>query len=392
MNSVLRLVSLLVVLALIVAGSSVIAQDEQPRGPLQELLLFTDYPSQVVGSGEGVTLDLSLRTDTEPQIVSLEVLDLPENWTASFRGDGRIVESVFVQPEDVASVDLRVEPLEGIMPGTYTFNVVARGKGTVSELPVALTVEEQAPASLAFEVDLPNVRGKPSSTFRYNLTLKNEGDTDLTVDLQASAPPFFSVVFKSGTQEVTNIPVKANGSERISVEAKGLTSTIPAETYPITVVARGDDTEATIELMAEVVGESSLTLTTPDGRLSGEAEVGKSTPVTLLLQNTGSAPARTIAISATEPNGWVVEFEPAEIEVIEPGQQTEVTARVRPADNALAGDYMVTFRAQPEGGTSQSIQYRTTVRTSTLWGIAGVGLIAVAVGVVGFAVSRFGRR
>lgn len=392
MNSVLRLVSLLVVLALIVAGSSVIAQDEQPRGPLQELLLFTDYPSQVVGSGEGVTLDLSLRTDTEPQIVSLEVLDLPENWTASFRGDGHIVESVFVQPEDVASVDLRVEPLEGIMPGTYTFNVVARGKGTVSELPVALTVEEQAPASLAFEVDLPNVRGKPSSTFRYNLTLKNEGDTDLTVDLQASAPPFFSVVFKSGTQEVTNIPVKANGSERISVEAKGLTSTIPAETYPITVVARGDDTEATIELMAEVVGESSLTLTTPDGRLSGEAEVGKSTPVTLLLQNTGSAPARTIAISATEPNGWVVEFEPAEIEVIEPGQQTEVTARVRPADNALAGDYMVTFRAQPEGGTSQSIQYRTTVRTSTLWGIAGVGLIAVAVGVVGFAVSRFGRR
>jgi len=32
------------------------------------------------------------------------------------------------------------------------------------------------------------------------------------------------------------------------------------------------------------------------------------------------------------------------------------------------------------------------VQTSTLWGLVGVVLIAVAVGVVGFAVSRFGRR
>jgi uncharacterized membrane protein len=32
------------------------------------------------------------------------------------------------------------------------------------------------------------------------------------------------------------------------------------------------------------------------------------------------------------------------------------------------------------------------VVTSTLWGIAGIALIAVAVGVVGIAVVRFGRR
>ncbi|HLV37410.1 MAG TPA: NEW3 domain-containing protein, partial [Spirillospora sp.] len=362
MDSILRRISLLVMLVLIVTGSSVLAQDELPTGPLQELLLFTNYPSQVVGIGETITLNLNLLTDTEPQIVDLEVLNLPENWAASFRGGGRIVESVFVQPEEKATVDLRVEPVGGIEPGTYRFSVVARGDGTVSELPVTLTVEEQAPASLAVEVDLPNVRGRPSSTFRYNLTLRNEGDVDMTVDLQASAPPFFDVVFKSGAQEVTNIPIKANGSERINVEAKSLLSMVPADTYPITVVAQGGETEATIELMAEVVGESSLTLTTPDGRLSGDAEVGKDTPVTLVLQNTGSAPARSIKMNATKPSGWVVEFEPAEVEVIEPGQQAEVTAQVRPADNALAGDYNVTFRAQPEGGSSQSVQYRATVR------------------------------
>jgi uncharacterized membrane protein len=381
-------------LALVVTGASVVAQESPSTTPtkLEELLLFTRYPSQVIGIGETVTLGLNLHTDTKPQIVDLELQNLPESWNASFRGDGRIVDSVFVQPEAEATVDLRVEPPADVEPGIYPFTIIAHGDSTESILPVAFTVETKAPASLGMSVDLPNVRGRPNTTFRYNITLNNDGDEDLTVDLQPVAPPFFNVVFKSGTQEVTNIPVKANSSERINVEASALLNTIPAGSYPITVNAMGGDLEDSIELTAEVVGQSDMTLTTTDGRLSGEAEVGADTAITLVLQNTGSAAARGIKMTASQPSGWAVEFSPAEIEQIEPGQQAEVTAKVRPADKALAGDYMVTFRAQPEGGSTESAEYRVTVRTSTLWGLAGVGLIAVAVGVVGFAVSRFGRR
>jgi uncharacterized membrane protein len=387
--------SSLLLLALITTGSLVVAQDDSTTTlptRLRELLLSTDYPSQIIGIGEAVTLGLNLYTDTEPQIAELELEGLPENWNATFRGGGRIVESVFVQPEEEAKVDLRVEVPADVEPGTYPFTILAHANGVESELPVAFTVEAKAPASLGVTTDLPNVRGKPSTTFRYNITLNNDGDEDLTVDLQAAAPPFFNVVFKSGSQEVTNIPVKANSTERISVEASPLLNNIAAGSYPITVTAKGGDLEATAELMAEVVGQSDITLTTMDGRLSGEAEIGADTTLTLVLQNSGSAAARGVKLTASQPSGWNVEFTPAEIEQIEPGQQAEVTAKIRPSDKALAGDYMVTFRAQPEGSTSESAEYRITVRTSTLWGIAGVGLIAVAVGVVGFAVSRFGRR
>jgi uncharacterized membrane protein len=53
---------------------------------------------------------------------------------------------------------------------------------------------------------------------------------------------------------------------------------------------------------------------------------------------------------------------------------------------------MVTVRAKPAQGATEIAEFRITVKTSTLWGIVGVGLIAVAVAVVGFAVMRFGRR
>ena len=44
------------------------------------------------------------------------------------------------------------------------------------------------------------------------------------------------------------------------------------------------------------------------------------------------------------------------------------------------------------GGISESVQFRVTVQTSTLWGIVGVGVIAVAALILVLAVLRYGRR
>ena len=378
---------------LLAIGSSApaLAQDEEPSQPLAPLQLITPYPSQVIGIEETASLDLSLRAGSEAQIVSLSVEDLPEGWTASFRGGNQLVRSVYVVPGEEATVSLRVEPPADVEPGEYEFTVIAEGDGASDELPVQLVIQERVPASLSLDVELPTVRGRPDSTFSYSATLNNEGGEELVVDLSANAPSGFVVTFKSGGQEVTSLPLGPDANERITIEAEPL-GEVQAGTYPITVYARGGDVEAALELSAEVVGQSTVVLTTPDGRLSGDATAGTATTYSLLLQNTGSAPAREIELSHSAPNGWEVTFEPESVAELPAGQQQEVIARVQPPDNAIAGDYVVTFRAQPRDAATKSVEYRVTVRTSTMWGAAGVGLIAVAVGVVGLAVSRFGRR
>lgn len=380
------------VLLLTLAVPAVWAQDEQPVTQFPELLLFADYPSRVVDIGEVVSLNLNLRARSMPQVATLAVEDLPEDWQATFRGGGQIVRSAFVNPDADATVQLQIEPPEDIAPGVYTFRALARSERGESELPIELIVEEREPASLAFDVELPVVRGRPNTTFRFNVTLRNEGDEDLTVDLLAQAPPVFNVVFKSGGQEVTSVPVDANGTKRINVEVSALINLVPAGLYPVTIQAQSGDAQATTELGVEVVGQPSLTLTTPDERISGDAEAGVETTFNLVLQNTGSAAARRISMTSTSPSGWTVTFEPEQIDSIEPGQFAEVVARVRPSENAIAGDYMLTFRARPDGSATESLEYRVTIRTSTIWGVAGVALIAIAIGAVGVAVARFGRR
>ncbi len=375
-------------------GSPVQAQGDQLQTVAPALVVFTRYPSQVVEIGQQVDFDLKFDlSGNAPQAVQLRAEGVPEGWTAVFRGGGRIINAVYIDPEadSSPSVTLRVEPPENVEPGTYTFSVVATAGRLSSALELEVVVQDKTPSSLAFDVDLPTLRGTPTSTFRYSGTLRNEGDEDLTVNLFAEAPEGFLVTFKSVGQEITGLPLEANQSKSISIEVRPFPD-VEAGTYPITVRAVGGDVEATIDLVAEITGQPELRITTPDGRLSGNAYAGQETPMKIVVQNNGTAPALGVELSASQPSGWSVEFDPPRIPELPAGQQLEVTVKIKPAEKAIAGDYMLTVRARPEQGSTESVDLRITVLTSTLWGVVGIVLIAVAVGVVGLAVMRFGRR
>ncbi len=358
----------------------------------QGLLLFCDYPARVAERGETVTYNLTLRlTASTSQTVYLDLRGLPEGWEASFRGGGNVVRAVYVEPGKDASVSLRVVVPETVAGDTYRWTVTARGEGVSAEFPLELTVAAKLPPRLSLSVDLPTLRGAATTTFRYDATLKNEGDEETTVNLQANAPQGFLVSFRYMGQDVTSLPVGANESKRISIEARAYTQ-IPAGTYPIEVAAVGGESQASISLVAEVTGQPDLTIRTPDERLSTQVYTGRETPVQLLVQNNGSAAALNVELSASPPSGWSVRFEPERIPEISAGQQAEITMHIKPADKAVAGDYMLTVRARPQDGGYESADFRITVLTSTLWGVAGIALIAVAVLVVAWAVMRFGRR
>lgn len=387
----MRTLGVLIALTILLSalGTPVLAQEgDQPTA--QPLTLSTRYPAQEIAVGESATFDLTLRSGT-PQTVWLEVKDLPEGWTVVFRGGGKVIRAAYVEAESNTTVDLRLELPEGVQADTYRLTVVARGENEQAQLPIELTIKDKLPPRLTFEVDLPTLRGTRDTSFRFNATLRNEGDEDLSVNLTANAPPEFLVTFRTGGQEVTSIPIGANESKQLSIEAKAF-GAVAAGTYQFDVQAQGGDVQATTTLFAEVVGKAELSLAAPDGRLSAQVRAGEETPISLLLTNTGSASVYNVEMDATPPVGWEVTFEPEKIAEVAAGGQVEVTAKLRPAKQAIAGDYMVTFLARPEGAASESAEFRITVRTSTLWGIVGVGLVAVAVLIVGLAVTRFGRR
>lgn len=356
------------------------------------LTLSTSYPSMVVGIGETVTLNMEVESAVA-QTVGLSVNGLPNGWTSEFRGGGRIIASIYTENGNSARVELRVTTPATMRAGTYEFTVVAQGQNERTEFPIEFNVKDKAPARLSFETDFPTIRGGSESAFNFSVNVKNEGDDDLSVSFTSDAPREFVVTFKSAGKDITNLPtdIKAGSSVKIDIAATPLTA-LAVGTYPFTLTAQSDTVTASTQLTAEVVGQPQLTLTTPDGRLSGKATINKQNQIKLVLRNTGNSPATGVKLSVSAPSGWEVNLNPETVVEVPANQEIEVIADVKPADNAIAGDYVVTFRAQPNQSASKSVEFRITVQTSTLWGAVGIGLIAVAVAIVGMAVTRFGRR
>jgi uncharacterized membrane protein len=385
-----------VVAALTFGNSALAANTPEPdsSSSYKGLWIETPYPSLGVAVNESVELDLTLRNSgMPPQRVTLAAMDLPEEWNVLFLGDGRPVDSAFLGPDSDVDITLRVSPAQGVKPGAYQFRVAATSDGGSSfNLPIELKIGQALPARLALATELPALRGTPTSTFSYDVTLINESGKDAVARLDAAAPPGFRVTFKEGfgSQELTSIPVKPGEKRdlKVSVEPG---QDVQAGTYQVGIQASTDESNAQLELVLDVTGRPVLALSGPDGRLSTEANAGKETQLALLVENTGSAPAREIKLSASQPGDWKVTFQPESIDELAPKQRQEVKAMLTPSSKAIAGDYMVTLRANGDGA-SESSEFRVTVETSTMWGVVGLVVIAASVVVLSLAVMRFGRR
>lgn len=360
---------------------------------LEGIWLTTPYPDLFAQAGEEIDISLALANKgLPPQRVEFGISGLPESWEWQIQGDGKRVGAAIAASDQVIDLTLKITPADGNTGETYSFTVTGQAGNETLELPVALTLTETVPAQLTLETELPALRGTVRSTFDYQVQVTNDGQEDTVVNLVAEAPPGFQVTFKEryGSQELTSLPVAAGEAKDLSV-AVDPPENAQAGQYPVIVRAAGDNASAEAELVLDVTGQAELALSGPGGRLSGDATAGEERTFNFTVENSGTAPARGISFSASPPSGWNVTFNPEEVSELPPGETAEVAINMTPSDQAIAGDYVVSVRANGDGA-SDSASFRVTVRTSTIWGVAGLGIIAAAVVVLGLAVTRYGRR
>ena len=372
--------------------SASFAKDPSPEA-IKGLYLTTDFPAVQIRAGEETTLPLTIYNyGLPPQRTAVTIADTPADWKADVEGSGKPVSAAFVDYDGRANLNLKLNIPASAKPGDYKLTINANGDGANSSLPISIRLAEPLAAKLTATPKFPVLRGSPKSSFDFNVAVKNESATDMTVNLRADAPGGFTTTFKEGysTQEITSLSIKANESKDITVAVKP-GPRAPAGETPILLAIAGDKASVQAKLALDISGQPAITVTGQDERLSGEATAGQERSIPLIVRNTGSAPARGVAVSATPPSGWKISFDPKEIPEIAAGDEQKVSALLTPSAKAIAGDYMVSVRASGEG-VSESANYRVTVTTSTLWGVTGIAVIGAALLVLVGAVGRFGRR
>lgn len=376
---------------LLSASGAVLAEPEES---VSQLEMSTDYPGISVKAGDSLSFDLDFFNGSGAgSSVALSVEDIPDGWEGYFEGGKNEVSHVYVKSGDndgAASFEVTV-PTD-TSEGTYTIDLLAEGEDMSSLLTLTLSVTEEELGSSAMTTQYAEQEGSSDTSFTFSTTIQNNTPNEQSYSFSSSAPSGWTVSFlPSGeSTQVAAITVDARGSQTMDIKVTP-PSGVEAGEYTIPISAISATETLSSELTVVITGTYELDLSTPSGRLSFDATANKQTAVTLTLTNSGNVDLQNINLTSSVPTDWVVEFSESTIDVLEAGSSKEVTAYVTPADDAMSGDYVLTLKAS-NSDSSDSAEFRVTVKTETLWGIVGILLIAAAAGGLIVVFRKFGRR
>ncbi len=354
----------------------------------QNLQLYTTYPKISVSPGEVIDYNVELINNssvTRNGRISLQ--NLPKNWDYEMKSGNYSAEEISVLPKERKSLNLKVIVPSKIEKGLYRFQLVAQGE---SSLPLTVDVTTDGKSSSEFNSPQTNMEGSAKSTFTFNASLLNRSSEAQVYRLGANLQPGWGATFKVDGKQVSSVNIEGNQRKDILVEI------LPPESvkkgkYTIPLFAQSPLNQSDLSLEVVITGSYGLQLTTPEGLLSTTATANRDKSIQFLVKNTGSSDLSQINLNASAPSQWEAHFEPSRISTLKAGESQTVTAIIKPAKKAIAGDYQITLDAK-NNETSDSVKFRVTVETSLLWGWVGILIIAIAVALVYFLIRKYGRR
>ncbi len=358
------------------------------------LELYTDYPGISVKAGDSQTISMNVSNSSGSSLdADLSILSMPEGWEGYFSGNGSQISRVHVENGAEAPVTFNLEIPEDAAEGDYTVQLqAASDTGLTDVTDLVFSIQEVQYGQGSFEAEYPEQEGASGTAFSFSTTLVNNSAADQSYSLAAQAPAGWQVSFQpSGeTTQVASIEVAAASSEGLTVSVTPPENVEAGDyTIPISATSASDTLET--ELTVTITGTYALELSTPSGLLSFDAHANRESDVTLSITNNSNVDLQNITLTSSAPTDWTVTFDESSIEVLEAGATQEITAHVTPGDSAMTGDYVTTITASCSE-TSDTAEFRVSVKTDTIWGIVAIVIILALVAGVGAVFKKYGRR
>ena len=363
----------------------------------RDVKINTPFPNIVLDIGQYAEFKINLINNGQEE----EVLDLslsgPLDWEYSIKSGRYLVKSVYLDVNESKSVIFEAVPPSGEDSGLYTFMVYAESRD--GKLSKSLTVQVELMATIAesgirVSTPYPSIEGAAGQDFEFSVEVVNKDTKDMTIDFTALHPPNWQVTFKPRVSDnlIRSLEFKGGASEVLNMLISPPPGVAPGY-YDIEMKAESDEYSSSLVFSIYLIGTYSLEFIPSNGRLSLDAQQGKASVISLNVNNTGTAPLKSVIFLSDQPVGWDVEFDTTEIPLLDRSGSRQVRARITPPTDAIPGDYiMKLYSSIQKEGISESINYRVTVKGDVSWGFVGIGIIVVlAVALVGI-VWRLGRR
>ncbi len=385
---------------LFVVSSVGFGQEEKEKKDLRPergIAVYPEYSGVTVPRGETVKMDLTLdNKGRSDETIDVKISTIPKGWKALLRGASYLVTGMFVPNGKTKNLALSLEPDKSVGPGTYAFQIDGKtsdGKFTSShQLTVTVLEKTFGAEDIQITTSYPVLRGQTDAKFEFSLDVLNKSESDRNFNLSAVGPEKWEMNFKPAYEQkqISSLRIKGGQSQTVAVEVTPAKDAQAGE-YPVLVRVSSGEKKSEVKLMVILSGIYKIDAGTPSGILSLDAVAGKPANFSVFVKNTGSAVNRNVTFSSFKPENWDVTFKPEKIDALEPGALKQIEVTVKPASQALVGDYSVGVLVNGEK-SDKSVEMRVTVKASTAWGWIGVGTIIFVIAGLSVLFIWLGRR
>lgn len=254
-------------------------------------------------------------------------------------------------------------------------------------------------AYLEMHSSIAGLEVRPENTADFTVSLKNRFDQQFKLNLKAlNKPEGWNVEFLSDTDDkvrLTTLELPAKGEQNFKVRVK--TSPNASDgIYPLLVGAvSGDDRSVSQKLEVTVNKglENSQILSLYPSYSEVTLNPGSSTEISVTLRNGGDVALSSVQLEIQEVSGISTQIRSfGTIDKLEAGESRNIPVEITARADAGSGIKEIFMRAKSGDIQGEEKSIKVNVEKSGSSGVAGIGLVVLAIIALVFIIRKFGRR
>ncbi len=379
------------------------------RNAMPNLDIYSDIPGRKTHPGSPVKFTVTVENKYDSRAtVKLSVLTKPGEWGVDLLSpDGARITKLSLPAKGKQDFEVVAQPPINATDGDYEVLIGAsmESGSQIITLPLSVSINpdldptQALSAYLEMHSSIAGLEVRPENTAEFAVSLKNRYDQQLKLNLKAlNKPEGWNVEFLSDTDDkvrLTTLELPAKGEQKFIVKVKPSQNASDG-IYPLLVGAvSGDDRSVSQKLEVTVNKgiEKSQILSLYPSYSEVTLNPGGSTDISVTLRNSGDEALSSVQLEIQEVSGISTQIRSfGTIEKLEAGESRNIPVEITARADAGSGIKEIFMRAKSGDIQGEEKSVKVNVEKSGSSGVAGIGMVVLAIVALVFIIRKFGRR
>jgi uncharacterized membrane protein len=360
----------------------------------RDITLSSTFPDASSEIGGSINYPLSI-TNTGEMDEAVELMwVIPTGWKIQFiNAEKTDILSLFLKAAQSEKLTVKMTPSVNATIGVYNMTVSAVSKDGKLRASLDLTANlRETTGEVEVISTFKEATLEAGKVLQVPIQIWNKGDKDTLTLLEVlSIPANWKAAFNYEGIYVSQMLVGAGEVISLKLEVTP-PSIVDVGSNNVVFAAKTENGVVLkqIDLGVNIVGSYKLGL--EPSTLYTTVNTGSSTSFTVKVTNTGQSPVTTLSLNVVAPDGWSVSVAPVQVTSLASSDSYTFNIVTQIPESTVAGDYMITLKAQSDQVSSGETQLRVTASASTSWGLIGVAMVVIVIIALVMVFRKFSRR